>query len=452
MKILLAGCGKVGETLVRQLTAEGHDLTVIDANPRKLETLVERYDIMTLKGNCAAGETLREAGAESADLMIAAAGSDEINLLCAVTAHGLNPRMRTIARIRNPEYAEQAYSMRSVFGLSLAFNPEKQAAVEIERLLRYPGFLKRESFARGRVEIVELKIDEKSKLCNTPLSAVSGIVKCRVLICAVQRDGTAITPNGAFVLRAGDKIFVTAPAKNLSVLLKNLGIVTHKARRVLLAGGGSVGYYLAEALSDSRTDVTIIEKDGEVCRRLAEQLPRVHVIQGDAGNRDLLASEGLSDCDALVTLTGMDELNVIVSMYGHGCGVPQIITKLDRMDDDTVLQSLPVGSVICPKKLSCNTIVRYVRAMQTRTGGALTMHTIANGQAEAIEFAVDENTAHCGKPLKEIKLKKNILIVCITRGSRIEIPGGDSSFRAGDSLIVVAGRDNVILQLNDIFE
>ena len=369
-----------------------------------------------------------------------------------MTVHGLNPKIHTIARIRNPEYAEQAYSMRDVFGLSLAFNPEKQAAVEIERLLKYPGFLQRDSFAKGRVEIVELKINDKSKLVGVSLSMMYRIIKCKVLVCAVLRDGEAITPDGYFTLREGDRIFVTATPKNLSLLLKNLDIVTHKVRRVILAGGGTVSYYLAEALLDDRMNVTVIERDKETCLRLAAAMPQINVIHGDASDQSLLESEGLSSCDALVTLTGMDELNVIVSMYGSSRDIPQIITKLDRVDDARIINQLPVGSVICPKKLCCASIVRYVRAMQTGSGGALTIHSIADGRAEAMEFIADADTLNLGKPLKEIKLKKNILIACITKQGKTEIPGGDSTFASGDSLVVVASRKEVILTLNDIFE
>ena len=286
MKILLAGVGTVGETLVEQLCAEGYDLTVIDSDPAKLEELVEHYDVMAVQGNCASMETLHQASVEKADLMIAATGSDEVNLLCSMTVHGMNPRIHTIARIRNPEYTEQAYSMRNVFGLSLAFNPEKQAATEIERLLKYPGFLKRDSFAKGRVEIVELRIDEDSKLCDVPLYMMNGIVKCKVLVCAVLRDGKSITPDGHFTLKAGDKIFVTAPSVNLALLLKNLGIVTHKTRRVIIAGGSTIGYYLADALQDDRIRVTLIEKSAERCQKLAELLPQANVIRGDAGIDD----------------------------------------------------------------------------------------------------------------------------------------------------------------------
>ena len=452
MKILLAGGGTVGETLVEQLSAEGYDLTVIDPDSSKLEQLVEHYDVMAVQGNCASMETLRQAGADKADLMIVATGSDEVNLLCTMTVHGLNPKIHTIARIRDPEYVEQAYSMRNVFGLSLAFNPEKQAAIEIERLLKYPGFLKRDSFAKGRVEIVELRIDADSKLCNVSLSMLNSIVKCKVLVCAVLRDGVAITPGGHFTLQAGDKIFVTAPTNTLSLLLKNLGIVTHKVRRVIIAGGGTIAYYLAEALMDDHIRVTMIEKDKKRCKKLAELLPRANIICGDAGSQPLLTSEGLSDCDALITLTGMDELNVIVSMYGSSCEVAQIVTKLDHVGDAKIIDNLPVGSIICPRKLCCNNIVRYVRAMQNQAGAAITIHTIAGGQAEAMEFIVDETTLHCGEPLKALKLKKNILIVCITRNGRIEIPNGDSCFYEGDSVIVVDNRSDLILQLNDIFE
>lgn len=452
MKILLAGAGRVGETLVSQLAAEGYDLTVIDSDPAILEKMVEQYDVMAMNGNCASMETLRQAGVDHADLLIAATGSDELNLLCSMTVHGMNPNVHTIARIRTPEYMEQVYSMRDIFGLSLAFNPERQAALEIEHLLKFPGFLKRDSFAKGRVEIVELRVEKESKLCDVALMNLQSIVKCKVLVCAVLRDGSAVMPDGHFTLRAGDKIFVTASASDLATLLKNLGIVNHKNRRVVLAGGSTIGYYLAEALQDERIDVTIIEKNRDRCQKLAELLPHVDIICGDASSQTLLASEGLSDSDALISLTDTDELNVIVSMYGNGCGVPQIITKLDHVGDAQIIESLPVGSIICPRKLCCNTVVQYVRAMQNQAGAAITIHSIANDRAEALEFIVDDSTLHCGEMLKTFKLKKNILIVCITHNGIIEIPNGNSTFRKGDSVVVVTGRDDVILQLNDIFE
>ncbi len=451
MKIIIAGEGKVGALLTKQLSAEGYDLTLIDADITVLESSEGRYDVITVQGNCASMETLDQAGVKETDLLIALTNADEVNLLCCMTAHGMNPYIHTIARIRNPEYMEQVYEMRELFALSMMVTPERQAAAEIERLLKYPGFLKRDTFAKGRVEIVELRIDANHKLRNIALNDLDSIVKCKILICTVIRNGKAIAPGGNFVLQEGDRIFVTAPAATLTVLLKNLGIITHKVKRVILCGGGRVSYYLAQALLKNRIDVQIVEQDNERCVQLAKLLPQASIIHGDATKEFLLDNEGISDCDALVTLTGMDEMNIIISLYGSSCHVPQIITKLGRLENNTILDALPLGSIISPKELCCNNIVRYVRAMN-QTGAALAIHTIADGQTEALEFEVDENTLYCGIPLKRLKLKKNVLIVCITHGSQLEIPNGDSSFREGDTMIVVTGVDRVIYQLNDIFD
>ena len=451
MKILIAGCGQVGQTLARELSAEGHDLTLIDSDPLVLESGMERYDVIAVQGNCASMQTLRDAGVEKADLLIATTGSDELNLLCCMTAHVINSHLHTIARIRNPEYSEQAYAMRDAFALSMVFNPEHQAAVEIERLLKFPGFFKRESFAKGRVEIVEVRVDAESKLCNVPLSILYSIVKCRVLVCAVLREGQAITPDGHFTLQAGDRIFVTAPADNLALLLKNLGIVRHKVRRVMIAGGGTLAYYLADLLRDSPMELTVIEQDRERCVELATLLPRVNVINGDAREQSLLESENLASTDALIALTELDELNMVISLYGHHRGIPLTVTRLEQLEDTGITSELPLGSVICPHRLCCNNIVRYVRAMQNQAGAAITIHSIADDQAEAMEFHVDASTLHCGEPLKKLKLKKNVLLVSITGATGTEIPNGDSTFCVGDSVVVVASGDTVIRQLNDIF-
>ena len=451
MKILIAGDGKVGSTLARQLSAEGYDLVLIDSNINVLEASEEQYDILSVHGNCASMQTLRDADVAHSELLIACTGTDEVNLLCCMTAHQLNPKIHTIARIRDPEYVEQAYAMRHAFGLSMTFNPEKQAAEEIAQLLKAPGFLTRDTFVNGKVQIAELRVDENSKLCNVPLSAVNSVVRTQILVCAVLRGGKAITPNGRFILKAGDRIFVTATADRLAIMLKSLGVVTKKVRTALVAGGGMISYYLAEILQGSSIDLHIIEKNRERCTSLAAQLPRTTVLCGDVGNQGYLESEGLGNYDALLSLTGFDELNIVVSMYGSSCGVPQIITKLGHVENSKITDSLPLGSVICPRKLCCNNIVRYVRALQNQNGAAITIHSIAEGQAEAMEFEVDEKTLHCGEALRHLKLKKNILIVSITRGSHIEIPDGDSSFHVGDRIVIVSSADEIILQLNDIF-
>ena len=451
MNIIIAGDGKVGSMLTRQLSSEGHDITVIDSDAAVLQQSVERYDVISVHGNCASMAVLQQAGVKEADLLIAATNADEVNLLCCTTAHALNPKLHTIARIRNPEYTEQIYRMRNVFGLSMVINPENQAATEIERLLKYPGFLRRDTFAKGKTEIVELRVDAGSKLCNVQLMDLRGIVKCQVLVCAVLRDGSAIAPRGDFVLREGDRIFVTALSQNLTTLLKNLGLLTRRVRDVTICGGGRISYYLATKLKKSGVSVRIIEKDYARCRELCELLPEVEVIHGNIREQDLLESENVAGTDALVALTGMDELNMIVSLYGTSRNVPQIITKLGNTGNRSVLGNLALGSVISPRELVCSNIVRYVRAMENQTGAAISVHAIADGQAEAMEFLVDEHTRNCEKPLKESRLKPNVLLVSISHGADTEIANGNSIFRKGDLVVVVTNGRETIRQLNDIF-
>ena len=450
MNIIIACDGKVGSLLVRQLSGEGYDITVIDSDAKVLAASVERCDVIAVHGNCASMVVLQQAGVKDADLLIAATSADEVNLLCCTTAHALNPRLHTIARVRNPEYTEQIYRMRNVFGLSMLINPENQAAAEIERLIKYPGFLQRDTFAKGRTEIVELRVDGGSKLCNVRLMDLRSIIKCKVLVCAVLRDGTAIAPRGDFILQEGDRIFVTALSQNLTTLLRSLEIIPKRVRKVTICGGGRISYYLASRLKKAGIASQIIEADYARCQELCELLPDTDIIHGDISEQDLL-EECVGGSEALVTLTGRDELNMIVSLYASGRKIPQVITKLGAIGNSGVIDSLNLGSVICPQELCSEQVVRYVRAMQNQIGAAMSVHTIADGQAEAMEFLVDEHTRNCGKMLKEIKLKPNVLITSISHGAATEIANGDSQFQQGDTVVAVTNGREVIRQLNDIF-
>lgn len=283
------------------------------------------------------------------------------------------------------------------------------------------------------------------------LNDLDSVVKCQILVCVVVREGKAVTPDGNFVLREGDHIFVTASIENLTKLLKNLGIITHKAKRIIICGGGRVSIYLAKLLQKSGITVQIIEKDRDKCEILAALLPSACIVQGDASDEQVLESEGISTCDALITMTGLDELNMIISLYGSKCKVPQIITKLGRTNSNGILDSLDLGSIISPKELCCNTIVRYVRAVENQSGAALAVHSIADGQAEAAEFVVDESTMHCNEPLKNLRIKANVRVAGILRSQTPELPNGDSYFSKGDTVIIVTS-GQVIYQINDIFE
>ncbi len=451
MNIIIAGAGKVGKVLVRQLTAEGHDLTIIDQNGGVLESLVVRHDAMGVHGNSASQGVLLEAGVEKADLLIAATNADEVNLLSCMTAYGINPNIHTIARIRNPEYSHQIMTMRDTFHLSLAVNPERQTAQEIERLLKFPGFLRRESFAKGRAQIVELRIDSKSKLRNVALKDMNSVIKCRVLVCAVLREGAAVAPSGNFVLQEGDRIFVTAPTADLAVLLKNLGIITRRVRRVLLCGGGRVSFYLAQLLEKDGISVRILEKNRARCEELVEALPNTDVVWGDCSSQSTLEDQGVDACDATVALTGLDETNMIVSLYSANRGVAQTVTKLSREESVRIADTMGLGSVVSPKELCSDIIVRYVRAMQNQTGAAVSVHTIADGQVEAVEFVVDETTRNCNVPLKDMNTKPDVLIASITHETKTVVPNGESLLVPGDRVVVVTSRRGGLHQLNDIF-
>jgi len=450
MDIIIAGAGKVGMTLARQLAAEKHNITLVDENQAVLDEATEQLDAIAVCGNCASREVLLRAGLEYTELVIAATNADEVNLLCCMTAHGLSPRVHTIARIRNPEYAEQVMTMPEVFPLSMTVNPEKQAAIEIRRLLKYPGFLRRDTFAKGRMEIVELRIDEHSKLKDVALCDLSGVTRCKVLVCAVLRQGQAVAPSGNFVLRQGDRIFVTAPTEVLSALLKNLGIITRPVRNLMICGGGRVSYYLADLLEQDNIHVKLMDRDRNRCRQLAALLEKAEVICGDCSNQAFLTSQGIDRMDAIASLTGVDETNMIISLFANSRKLPQVITKLSR-GESPLADALSLGSVICPKELCSNLIVRYVRAMESQSGAAVSIHTIADGQVEAVEFLVDSAARNCGIPLKQLKLCANVLIAGITHGADTQIPGGDSCFHEGDTVVVVTSGRGILQSFNDIF-
>ena len=289
-------------------------------------------------------------------------------------------------------------------------------------------------------------------MCNVALSELNRVIKCRVLVCAVLRRGDVVAPDGSFVLREGDRIFVTASTESLATLLDNLGIITKKVNHVMICGGGRVSYYLAQQLEKDGMTVRLIEKDPKHREELAALLPKTEIINDDASNTFVLKRENLESCDALVTATGMDELNMIISLYGTKHGVSQVITKLGHMENGSMIDQLPIGSTIWPKDLCCNGIVRYIRAMHNQTGAAVSVHSIADGKAEAIEFHVEEKKPYCDKPLKNMKVKQNILVACITHGGVTELPGGDSVIREGDTVVVVTTRNDIIYKLDDIFE
>lgn len=452
MRIIVAGDGRVGQALTGLLSQEGHEVITIDKNKNLMDHNTSNYDVMTIVGNSAAIDTLREAGVERTDLLIAATSADEINLLSCLTAKTMNPKLHTIARVRSPEYTEQLYMMRDTFGLSLIINPERDAAREIYRLLQFPGFLRRETFAKGRVEIVEHKIEKDGLLDGVIMKHLPHVLGgMKILVCVVVRDGKAFIPTGDTTLIRGDHIYVTAPVTVLTDFIKKLGLTQKKIRTAMLVGGGRVAYYLSKILLSAGVYTKIIESDLERCKELTEEVPGASIINGDGSSHELLISEGLPEMDALVTLTGFDEQNVITSMYGTAMGVPHVVTRVNRMETTGMLENMDIGGVVSPKELCSSNIVQYVRAMGNQTGAAVTLHRIAGGRAEALEFTVTNDSRNINVPLKGFKLKKNIILACISHGAETIIPDGNSTFRPGDSVIIVTTREEPILNFNDIF-
>ena len=451
MKIVIVGAGKIGYSLAEELANENHDITVVDINKDKVKLISDTLDVMTLCGNGAALAVQREANVDESDLLIAVTAQDELNMLACIVARKLGCR-NTIARVRNLEYSEQLYVLKAELGLSMTINPELLAAKEIYRLLQIPAFIKRDTFAEGKAEIVELFISEGSPLDGLCLADLRKRIKVHVLICSVLRGDRVFIPDGSFTLQSGDKIYVTAPASSLVELTHELKLRSKKSKNVLIVGGGRIAEYLAPLLIRSGTSIKLIEMNRARCEYLAQKYPEMSVICSDGSSQAVLKTHNIRQMDAVLPLTNMDEENIIIGMFARKVGVPQLLTKINRLEYGEILGDRGADSLISPKSLSTYAIIRYVRAMEN-TGGSevLTIHRIADGRAEALEFAVTDATKHLREQLKDIKLKPGILIVCINHMGKIIIPGGRDTLMSGDTVVIVTTAGREILDLNDIF-
>ncbi len=452
MKIIIVGAGKVGYSLCEQLSREEHDIIAIDTDAKLLEESQQQLDIMGVQGNGASIEILKAAGAADTDVLIACTNADETNLLCCVAARKLGCK-HTIARVRNPEYSQQIAFLREHLGLSLSINPEQTAAQEIYRIIQFPAFLKRDSFDKGRVELVELKVAEGGKLEGKRIMDVTNILGLHVLVCAVERGEEVFIPNGRFELKAGDRITVTAARSDLAKLIKSLDVVRKKIRYVVIVGGSKVAEYLTDELEKTGVEVTLIEKDEEVCNRLSQRFPKQLVIHGDASRKGFLESQGVSKADAVIALTGIDEENLIISMYVGRLGVEKTVSKIDRTEYAKLFSDTDIGSIVCPKELVANEIVRYIRAIgNSGTGSVRSLHRIVNGKVEALEFYAEGEAPYFNVPLAQLNIRSNVLIACISRNYQIIIPKGDDVIKPHDTIIAVTEAERSISDLKDIFE
>lgn len=438
MKIIIVGCGKVGNKLIEQLSHEKeHDITVIDTRANVVENAVNEYDVMGVVGSATDIDTLSEADVEKADVMIAVAGSDELNLIICLMAKKLG-NCQTIARVRKPEYFKTINLIKDDLGLTMVVNPEQAAASEIARVLRFPTAIKIDTFAKGRVEILNFEVTEGSVLDGLKLMDFSSKIGIPILICGVERGKEAFIPSGNFVIHSKDLISIIAPIGEAGKFFKKIGVRTNRVKDALIVGGGETSYYLAKRLLKTGIDVKIIEQKQERCDELFQLLPEATITHGDGTDNKLLIEEGLEKYDSFISLTNIDEENVLLSLYAKSITKGKVVTKINRIEYGNVIDDLQLGTTIYPKNITAEYILRFVRAKQNSYGSGIeTMHFILDGKAEALEFRVKENSPISNKKLMDLKLKENILIACITRGGKIIIPHGQDMILPGDTVIIV---------------
>lgn len=452
MNIVIVGDGKVGYALSEQLSAEGHNITIIDSNLQALNQTTETLDVMGVHGNGASCAVQLEAGVPEADLLIAATSTDELNMLCCLIAKLLGT-CNTIARIRNPEYMSQLPLLKEQLGLSLAINPEREAARAIARVIKFPRATMIETFARGQVEIMEFRLPDNSPAINQQVMDLSfDKHNNKMLICMVERNGEVHIPNGQFVIQKGDRLHITGETHSMAVFLNSVGAINYRIRSLMIVGGGRIAYYLAKMLDDRHYQIKFIEKNQVRCEALCEAFPRATVIHGDGSDIDLLESEGLDNVDAFVALTGMDEENLMTAMMANQKKVPKVVVKINRTSYMPVIEKMDIDSVVSPKLITADEITQYVRATQNGMGSKVdTLYRLADGRIEALEFTVGEQTQHLGKTLSHLPLKPNLLIAVIVRKGKVMIPHGNDSIEKGDSIVIIANR-HVLTDLNDIFK
>lgn len=438
MNIIIVGCGKIGQSLAQQLGEQGNNITVVDIIPEKVSEVSTRFDVMGVVGNGATHATQKEAGVENADLLIAVTGSDELNLLCCIVAQKSSD-CHVIARVKQPEYSSDADYLKDELGLAMVINPQYAAAEEIARVLRFPSAMKIDTFAGGRVELVKFRLPEHSPLVGMSVREVVSKLHCDVLICTVERDDEALIAKGDLTFAGKDIISLVASPKNAARFFTKINYASHSVGDVIIAGGGKTGHYLCEMLLRDGIAVKVIEKEARVCEDLCSRFPSTTVIHGNASDQEILTEEGIQAADAFVALTNMDEENILLSLFAKRVGHGKLVTKINRLDFTDLVNHLDLDSIIYPKNIAADLIVRYVRAMKNTIGSNVeTLYNVIQGKVEASEFIVREGSAITGTPLFQLEFKENVLIAAILRGKKVIIPRGHDTIEPGDRVVIVS--------------
>lgn len=437
MNIMIAGCGKVGKTIAMRLCEEGHQVTVIDIDENALQAVKSSLDVMGYHGDCTSIKVLEEAGIRHTDLLITVTSDDEKNMLTCLVARKVGG-CQTIARVRSPQYAEDIKYIKDDLGLSMSINPEKVAADEMIRLIQIPSALEVETFAKGRVNLISFAVAEGSMLDGLRLKNLHSKIGMNALICVAVRGDNVVIPDGEYEIKAGDRLWVTLSLADINTFFNKVGIKTKTIKDVLIAGGGTMTYYLAKKLISLKINVKIIEINPKRADELSEKLPKAMIICGDATDKSLLTEEALDEMDAVCSLMNEDEENILLSLFAHKNSSAKIMTRIHRDSYEELVSELPVGQTIATKKITSDYIVRYIRAMQNSLGSEVeTLYRLVDGRVEALEFNIGSGFIGSGKSLKDLPLISGTLICCIYRGGKIIRPGGNDCLEAGDSVVLV---------------
>ena len=450
MKIIIVGCGKIGSSIATELNNENHEIVVVDIDHEAVSNLSNSLDILGIEGNGATYDVLMEAGVDTADLLVAATALDEINIYTCLMAKSAGVS-NTIARVRNPEYTQDLFRVKDQLGLSMAINPERAAANEIGKLLRFSGAIEIDTFSKGAVELIKVALPENSILCNKKLYETETL-KGKVRICTVERDGEVYIPGGDFELKSGDKITIVSRPETISKFLKKISVSTSKTKDVILLGGGKVSYYLASRLLKSGARVKIIEKNEARCQKLAKVLPDAVIIQGDCMDQNLLLSEGAEHANGIVALMDYDEENILISMYLKQVSKAKVITKINNISFDSIIHNLDLDCIIYPKLLIGEYIARYIRAMENSAGSNVeTLYRLSDDRVEALEFRVRNGSKVTGMPLRSMSLKDNLQVFCINRQGKVILPHGEDMIMP-DDMVVIVTKHKGIGRLEDILK
>lgn len=451
LKIIIVGCGKVGCTLVEQLSHEGHDITIIDKNPSIVQSLTNLYDIMGLVGNGASYSVQMEAGIEKTDLIVAVTDSDELNLLCCTVARR-SAKCAAIARVRTPDYSDEVSYLRDKLGLAMIINPELEAAKEVARILYLPTALEVNAFAHGQAELIKFRVPKDNMLISMAIYELSKQTSAKFIICAIERNGEVIIPTGNFVFEEGDYVSFVSTRANAKEFLKKIGFKTNQVKDSMIIGGGKVAYYLAKQLINFGISVKIIEISKERCEELSILLPKAIIINGDGTDEEILKEEGISLAESFVPLTGIDEENIMLTLHARRVSSAKVITKINRITFKDVINTLELGSVIYPRFITAEAIIAYVRAKKNSLGSNIeTLYHMFDSRVEAIEFRVEEKSDITDIPIMELSLKNNLLICFINRNGRIILPNGQDCIKVGDT-VMVATTHTGFNDINDILK